>query len=99
MRHARSPRRPLAGCLIIALLLVALDCAGVGAWLKTGTHALDIELGVAGVFIVPEHGPRRIIDPPAPVWTIGFNIGPLCEFHTRGRFRLGMAQADLWTCR
>lgn len=99
MRHTRSRRRPAAGCLIVALLLVALDCAGFGAWLKTGTYALDLELGIAGVFIVPEHGPHHIIDSPAPVWTVGFGIWSICEVHTRGRLRLGMAQADLWTCR
>jgi hypothetical protein len=98
MRHRGSSHRRYAGCLVAALPLSALDCAGMSIWLKTGTYALAIQWEIAGIYIVPEHGPRHVIDPPAPVWAIGFGIWSSCQKQTRRRRHLGMSQADLWTC-
>jgi hypothetical protein len=98
MRHARPSRRPFAGCLIAALLLIALDCAGASVWLNTGTRPLEIELGVAGALILPGHGPRRLIDSPFNGWTIGVGVWGICQGRERGRLRLGTADVYLWSC-
>jgi hypothetical protein len=98
MRYAHSSRRLAAGCLVAVGLLVALSCAGVSAWLKTGTQPVLIGLGPVSVLITPWYVLSTESDMVIGPWTIGIDTATDYRSCSGGRYQLGVADVVMWFC-